>query len=87
MVGLDGRQSDIEIIQETETELPPNVTTQLQWLKVHSPEMYNNEPIKIDHTTNSKEMPGNLIFMSADELTEEQMEAIIAKTTGRDIDM
>jgi hypothetical protein len=53
----------------------------------NSPEMYNKEPIKIDHTTNGKDMPGNLIFMSADELTEEQLQDVIAKATGRDLGM
>ena len=56
LVGVDGKQTDVEIIQETETEIPGDVAAQLQWLKVHKPEMYNVQPERIDVTSKGNEL-------------------------------
>lgn len=48
MVGADGKQTDIEIIQETETELPPDGRLIQFYLSQRKPEIYNKQPQKIE---------------------------------------
>lgn len=52
MVLPDGTQTDTEIIQETESELPPDTGAAMAWLKNKKPDVWNKQPIKIDSTTN-----------------------------------
>ncbi len=51
LTGPDGKQTDIEIIQETETELPPDGRLIQFYLSQRKPEVYNKQPQKIDVTT------------------------------------
>lgn len=51
MVGPDGKQTDIEIIQETESEVPPDPKAIAFWLTQRKPEVWNKQPQKIDVTT------------------------------------
>jgi hypothetical protein len=44
--------TDVELVQVTETELPPDTGAAMAWLKHHKPEKYNVQPIRIDHTSN-----------------------------------
>ena len=46
----DGGNTDIEIIQETETELPPDTGAAMAWLKQRKPEQWNKQPIKMEIT-------------------------------------
>lgn len=59
-VVIPGMNNDqpVEVLQETEThtELPGDVNAQLQWLKVHKPEMYNVQPERIDFTSKGKQL-------------------------------
>lgn len=52
----DGSTTDIEVIQETETELPPDTGAAMAWLKQRKPEQWNKQPIKIDHTSSDGSM-------------------------------
>ena len=45
-------RSDIEIVQETETELPPDVGAQAFWLKQKKPDIWNKQPIKVEQNSN-----------------------------------
>lgn len=40
-----------EVVQETETQLPPDPFSFNNWLKAKKPEIWNKEPIKVDITT------------------------------------
>lgn len=56
LLGPDGKQTDIEVVQETETELPPNQAAAAFWLKHHKPDVYNIQPERVDVTTKGKEL-------------------------------
>lgn len=43
---VDGIESPVEIIQETETELPPDTGAAMAWLKQRKPEQWNKQPDK-----------------------------------------
>lgn len=51
MVGPDGKQTDVEIVQETETEVPPEPKSIMFYLTQRKPEVYNKQPQKVDLTT------------------------------------
>lgn len=52
----DGTQTDIEIIQETTTEIPPAEGSIQFWLKNRKPEQWNKQPEKIDVTSGGDKM-------------------------------
>lgn len=62
MVNADGKQTDVEIIQETESEIPPDVKAQQLWLSQKKPEIWNKQPQKIDATTNGKDLNSNIVI-------------------------
>jgi len=66
--------TDIEIVQETVTELPPDVGAAALWLKQKKPDIWNKQPIKIDQNVNAT---GNINLMFADApLTTKDIEEI-----------
>lgn len=60
MVLPDGTKTDIEIVQTTETELPPDTGAAMAWLKHHKPDIYNQQPVKVDVTSGGKEISNNM---------------------------
>ena len=48
--------TDVEIVQETVTELPPDTGAAALWLKQKKPDIWNKQPLRIDQTTNGKEL-------------------------------
>lgn len=50
----DGTQSDDELVQETETEVPPEPKAIAMWLTQRKPEVWNKQPQKVDVTTGGK---------------------------------
>lgn len=52
LVGPDGKQTDVEIIQETETDIPPDPKAIDLWLRSKKPEIWNKQPDK--HEVNLK---------------------------------
>ena len=48
--------TDIELVQETITELPPDTGAAALWLKQKKSDVWNKQPIRVDTTTNGKEM-------------------------------
>ena len=48
--------TDAELVQETITELPPDTGAAALWLKQKKPEIWNKQPIRIDATTNNKDI-------------------------------
>ncbi|MDR1562268.1 MAG: hypothetical protein LBS54_04165 [Dysgonamonadaceae bacterium] len=48
--------TDLEIVQETIQELPPDTGAAALWLKQKKPEIWNKQPIKIDHTSEGKKV-------------------------------
>lgn len=53
----DGVQTDVEIIQETETEVPPDTGAAAFWLKQKKPDVWNKQPDKVDLTSGGKKIP------------------------------
>ena len=53
---VDGKQTETEIIQETETEYPPDTGAAMAWLKNRKPEEWNKQPIRVDATSNGKDI-------------------------------
>ncbi|MDR1937986.1 MAG: hypothetical protein LBQ73_05760 [Tannerellaceae bacterium] len=49
-------QSDEELVQETITELPPDTGAAALWLKQKKPTIWNQQPTKVDATTNGKDL-------------------------------
>lgn len=62
----DGTKTDTEILQETESEIPPDTGAAMAWLKNRKPESWNKEPIRVDTTSKGKQ------FMPARTLTKAQ---------------
>jgi hypothetical protein len=52
----DGTQTDIQLIQEVETEVAGDVSAQIKWLQTHKPDVYNVQPERVDITTKGKEL-------------------------------
>ena len=52
--------TDVEIVQETITELPPDTGAAALWLKQKKSDIWNKQPIRIDATTGGKELSTNL---------------------------
>ena len=76
---------DDEVLYEEETELPPNANVLSTWLFNHDDEWRQKtiEGKKLDVTTNGKEINNNpLVFVSANELPEEQLEGLIKAQIG-----
>jgi len=48
--------TDVELVQETVTELPPDTGAAALWLKQKKPDIWNKQPLRIDQTTNGKEL-------------------------------
>ena len=46
--------TDVELVQETITELPPDTGAAALWLKQKKSEIWNKQPLRIDATTNGK---------------------------------
>jgi len=70
MVGPDGKQSDTEILQETETEIPPEPKSIMFFLTQRKPELYNKQPQKVDITTGGNPFLELIQKASADDNTE-----------------
>lgn len=62
MVDAEGKQTDVEIIQETESEIPPDPKAMAFWLSQKKPEVWNKQPQKIDATTNGKDLNTPIII-------------------------
>lgn len=76
------------IVHETETELAPNANVLSTWLFNHDEEWRQKtiEGKKLDVTTNGKDVGGfPLIFMSTEELTEEQREEYVRRNLESDV--
>jgi excinuclease UvrABC ATPase subunit len=52
--------TDVELVQETVTELPPDTGAAALWLKQKKPDIWNKQPIKLDTTTNGKDLIQNI---------------------------
>jgi hypothetical protein len=74
---VDGKSTPVEIIQETETEMPPDTNAIGMWLRAHKAEQYNPVIVQaIDHTTNGKDLKQlpviskiEHVFIASDQLT------------------
>lgn len=44
----DGTKTDTEILQETESELPPDTGAAMAWLKNRKPKTWNQQPTKVE---------------------------------------
>lgn len=81
---LDGTKTEREEIRivDLEQEIPPDTTAQIFWLKNRKPEYWNKQPIRIDTTTNGKELENKeLVFLPAESLTSEQIEKFLGNDT------
>lgn len=61
-IDANGKQTDIEIIQETEQEIPPDTKAQQLWLSQKKPEVWNKQPLKVDATTNGKDINTSIVI-------------------------
>lgn len=54
----NGNRHETEVIKTVtlKQELPPDTTAQIFWLKNRKPDYWNKQPIRIDETTNGKEI-------------------------------
>lgn len=78
----DGSKTDTEIIQEVETELPPDTGAMMAWLKHRKPEQWNI-PSRFDATTNGKDLvQQSLVFVNADNLSDQQIKNIMGDNVG-----
>lgn len=50
IVNPDGTNGLVEIVQETETDLPPDTGAAMAWLKNRDPEQWNKQAEKIQHS-------------------------------------
>ncbi|WGQ15593.1 hypothetical protein [Sphingobacterium faecium] len=75
------------IVHETETELAPNLSALGTWLFNHDEE-WRKQTIdgkKLDITSDGKEINANpLVFVSANELSEDQLQGLIKAQIGED---
>jgi hypothetical protein len=53
---------DTEVVQETETELPPDPFSIKNWLMAKKPDTWNKEPLKVEHSGEVKGQGVTLIF-------------------------
>ena len=60
MIDENGHQTTTEIVQEVETELPPDVGAIAFWLKNRKGDYWNKQPIRVDTTTNGKDITGSV---------------------------
>jgi hypothetical protein len=51
---VDGEPKEFTEVITTETELPGDVNAQSFWLKHHKPDIYNQQPVKVDLTSGGK---------------------------------
>ena len=50
IIDENGNETEKVIVQETETQLPPDTGACMAWLKQRKPEKWNKQPIKIEQT-------------------------------------
>ena len=74
----EGSQTGGLRITETETEYPPDTGAAMAWLKQRKPELWNKQPIKIDHTSNGSTIQQTIIVAS------EQSKDILNKLDAAD---
>lgn len=79
---------DEKVIFEEETELAPNPQVLTTWLFNHDEEWRKKtiEGKKLDVTTNGENVNGPLVFVSASELSEDQLSGLIDQQLGTDGD-
>lgn len=54
---VQGQPTPVEVILETETEMPPDTNAIGMWLRAHKADQYNPVVVQaIDHTTNGKDV-------------------------------
>lgn len=76
---IEGVDTPVEIVQETETEVPPDTGAAMAWLKHRDPKLWNAQPTKVAATDPSGQKAAPLLFLSADHLTEDQIQEYINK--------
>ena len=65
-------------------EIPPDTTAQIFWLKSKKPKIWNVQPIRIDATTNGNDISNKeLVFLSAEALSADQIEKILGDEKPR----
>lgn len=52
----DGTETDTKIVSITITEVPPDVSAIMNWLKHRKPEVWNSQPNKSDITSNGQSL-------------------------------
>lgn len=77
--GDEGNPINVEIVQETETDIPPDTGAAMAWLKNRDPEDWNKQPHKVAATDPTGENQAGLVFVSAESFTEEQIQQFINK--------
>ena len=81
-------EGDDEVMYEEETELPPNPNVLMTWLFNHDEEWRKAtiDGKRLDITSDGKEINANpLVFVSASELPEDQLQGLIKAQIGEDI--
>lgn len=81
-------EGDDEVMYEEETELPPNPNVLMTWLFNHDEEWRKAtiDGKRLDITSDGKEINANpLVFVSASELSEDQLQGLIKAQIGEDI--
>ena len=55
---IEGRRCEKEsvVVQDLDQDLPPDTTAMIFWLKNRKPDYWNKQPIRIDETTNGKDI-------------------------------
>lgn len=74
--GLGKIITDEELVQETITELPPDTGAAALWLKQKKPDIWNKQTVKIDHTTNGKDLIQPQIIFCPTTLSEKDLDDI-----------
>lgn len=80
-------EGDDEVMYEEETELPPNPNVLMTWLFNHDEEWRKAtiDGKRLDITSDGKEINANpLVFVSASELPEDQLQGLIKAQIGED---
>lgn len=66
---IEGRRCEKEsvVVQDLDQDLPPDTTAMIFWLKNRKPDYWNKQPIRIDETTNGKDMQAPARILSIKE--------------------
>lgn len=81
---IDGHETPVEVVRETEEELPPDTGAAMAWLKQRKPEQWNKQPDKVALTDPSGEKEA-LMFLSSSDMSRKQLDEYVKMNLEGDV--